>query len=116
MPILLNERRRVWALQGSRTTYGLAVDEEGRLRHLHFGSLLSRLEDLTRTDEISSPLGRDHFFPWEPPEGPNERYEYPPWGGMYYHEPCLKVTFDDGVRDMRLVYERHDTGGEEWVN
>jgi alpha-galactosidase len=116
MPILFDERRRVWALQGSSATYGLTVDDEGRLRHLYFGSSMPRLEDLTRTDELSSPLGREHFLPWEPPEGPNERYEYPPWGGMYYHEPCLKVTFDDGVRDVRLVYDRHDTGDEEGVS
>jgi alpha-galactosidase len=113
MPVLFDERRRVWALQGSNATYGLAVDEEGHLRHLYFGSPIPRLEDLTCTDELSSPLGRDHFFPWESPDGPNERYEYPPWGGMYYHEPCLKATFDDGVRDVRLVYERHDTRDEQ---
>ncbi len=64
MPVLFDERRHVWALQGSSATYGLAVDEEGRLRHLHFGPPLPRLGDLTRTDELSSPLGRDHFFPW----------------------------------------------------
>ena len=113
MPILFDEERRLWALQGSGATYGLAVDEEGRLRHLCFGPPLPRLEDLDRTDEISSPLGRESFFPWESPGGPNERYEYPAWGGMYYHEPCLKATFDDGVRDVRLVYEHHDTGDDD---
>ena len=115
MPILFDEERRLWALRGSGATYGLAVDDVGRLRHLYFGPPLPRAEDLARTDELASPLGRDHFFPWESPEGPNERYEYPAWGGMYYHEPCLKAQFGDGVRDVRLVYERHETRGEERV-
>jgi alpha-galactosidase len=113
MPILFDDERRLWALRSSGATYGLAIDEEGHLRHLYVGPPLPRLEDLARTDEISSPLGREHFFPWESPAGPNERYEYPAWGGMYYHEPCLKATFDDGGRDVRLVYEGHDTGGDE---
>src|SRR5919199_4448159 len=113
MPILFGDERRLWALQSSGATYGLATCREGRLRHLYFGPPLSRLEDLTHTDEITSPLGRVHFFPWESPAGPNERYEYQGWGGMYYHEPCLKATFDDGVRDVRLVYEGHETGGDE---
>ena len=113
MPILFDDERRTWALRSSGATYGLTVDEDGRLRHLYFGPPLPRLEDLARTDEISSPLGREHFFPWESPMGPNARYEYPEWGGMYYHEPCFKATLDDGVRDVRLVYEGHDTVVDE---
>jgi alpha-galactosidase len=112
MPILFDEERRLWTLGGSGVTYGMGIDEEGRLRNFYFGPPLPRLEDLALADELSSPLGREHFFPWESPEGPNERYEYPAWGGMYYHEPCLKATFDDGVRDVRLVYERHETRGD----
>jgi alpha-galactosidase len=115
MPILFDDETRLWALRSGGATYGLTIDEEGRLRHLYFGSPLPHLEDLAGTDEISSPLGREHFSPWESTGGPNERYEYPAWGGMYYHEPCLKAQFEDGVRDVRLVYERHETRGEERV-
>ncbi len=114
MPIVFNAERRAWALQSGGMTYGLAVDQAGRLRHSYFGSLLPRLEDLPRTSDPYLPL-RDRFFPWEPPEGPTERYEYPPWGGMYYHEPCLKATFEDGVRDVRLIYETYSTKGDERI-
>lgn len=102
MPILFDEGRRVWALQGERATYGLGVDGEGHLRHLYFGSLLPGVGDL--------PLASDCRTPFEPPEGPAARYEYPAWGGMYYREPCLMATFDDGVRDVRLVYDDHSMG------
>ncbi len=43
MLILFGGERRLWALRGSRATYGLAVDEEGSLRHLYFNPPLSRL-------------------------------------------------------------------------
>jgi hypothetical protein len=43
MLILFGGERRLWALRGSRATYGLAVDEEGSLRHLYFSLPLSRL-------------------------------------------------------------------------
>lgn len=36
--------------------------------------------------------------------------EYTGWGGMRYAEPCLKVTFDGGVRDLVLKYISHQTG------
>jgi alpha-galactosidase len=99
MPILFDEERCVWALQGSVSTYGLGVDVEGCLRHLYHGASLPRIEDLPAIDPPSLPQT------FEPPGGPEVRYEYPAWGGMFYSEPCLKATFSDGVRDARLVYE-----------
>ena len=38
--------------------------------------------------------------------------EYPGWGGMRFTEPCLKVTFADGVRDLVLKYVSHQVKGE----
>ena len=36
--------------------------------------------------------------------------EYPAYGGLCYHEPCLKMTFADGVRDvvLQFVSEKSD--------
>ena len=58
MPISFDDERRLWALRSSGATYGLTIDDEGRLRHLYFGPSLPRLEDLAHADEIPSPLGR----------------------------------------------------------
>jgi alpha-galactosidase len=102
LPIVFDEERWVWALQGKLSTYGLGVDGEGRLRHLYHGAALLRLHDLPEPGPPSPPR---HF---EPPGGPEVRYEYPAWGAMFYGEPCLKATFSDGVRDVRLVYEGHE--------
>jgi len=38
--------------------------------------------------------------------------EYPGWGGMRYTEPCLKVSFADGVRDLVLKYVSHEVKGD----
>jgi alpha-galactosidase len=102
LPILFDEERCVWALQSNASTYGLGVDGEGRLQHLYHGAALLRLDDLPQS---GPPSPAQHF---EPPGGPEVRYEYPAWGGIFYGEPCLKVTFSDGVRDVRLIYEGHE--------
>ncbi|HZC84017.1 MAG TPA: glycoside hydrolase family 36 N-terminal domain-containing protein, partial [Rubrobacter sp.] len=104
-------------LQGSGITYGLGVDQRGLVRHLYFGASLPRVRDLPDPGvDVFYPLleglpgseaERVHF-PFEPPEGLTPGHEYPAWGGMYYHEPCLKATFSDHVRDVRLIYEDHD--------
>ncbi|MGF1470916.1 MAG: alpha-galactosidase [Rubrobacteraceae bacterium] len=99
MPILYDEKRRRWALQGANVTYGLELDTENRLRHVYFGGALPRIEDL--------PDVKGYYFPFESPHGPGLRYEFPAWGSLYYREPCLRATFADGVRDTRLVYHDH---------
>ena len=105
MPILFDEKRRRWALQGDKATYGMELDEKDRLRHVYFGGLLPRTEDFPDTSS--------YYFPFEHPDGPGLRFEYPAWGSLYYREPCLKTTFADGVRDTRLVYEGHRLGEGE---
>jgi alpha-galactosidase len=102
LAVLFDEERSVWALQGKVSTYGFGVDGEGRLQHLYRGAALLRLEDLPEPSPPSPPQA------FEPPGGPQVRYEYPAWGGMFYGEPCLKATFSDGVRDVRLFYEGHE--------
>lgn len=34
--------------------------------------------------------------------------EYAGWGGYFYGDPGMKVTFEDGVRDLLLFYHAHD--------
>ncbi|CAN5670544.1 hypothetical protein BH24ACT22_BH24ACT22_19450 [soil metagenome] len=99
MPIIFDKERRRWALQGENVTYGMELDEKDQLRHVHFGGLLPRTEDFP---DVSG-----YYFPFEPPNGPGLRFEYPAWGSLYYREPCLKATFADGFQDTRLVYHEH---------
>ena len=99
MPVLFNKEHRRWALQGDNVTYGMELDDKDRLRHVYFGGLLPRTEDFPDTG--------GHYYPFEHPDGPGLRFEYPAWGSFYYQEPCLKAAFADGVRDTQLVYQEH---------
>jgi alpha-galactosidase len=58
LPILFDEERGVWALQGKVSTYGFGVDGEGSLQHLYHGAALLRLEDLPEPGWPEAPQGR----------------------------------------------------------
>jgi alpha-galactosidase len=42
-----------------------------------------------------------------------EAEEYPGWGGPRYYEPALKITREDGVRDLVLHYVSHKITGSD---
>ena len=44
-----------------------------------------------------------------------ETEEYGGWGGCNYAEPALKISFADGVRDLKLRYEGYRIEGENQV-
>src|SRR4029077_2172031 len=50
----------------------------------------------------AAPLRSWQSFSREPHLTPEE---YPGYGGIKYIDPCLKVTFADGVRDVVLRFE-----------
>ncbi len=65
---------------------------------LHWGGRILRDADI-------APARQSRGFAFESPAGLTPE-EFPAFGGMRYHEPCLKVTFADGVRDLDLVFLR----------
>jgi alpha-galactosidase len=95
------EDRKVWLLTTSQSSYAVGVDENGSLRHLYWGAPLWRVQDLPpappRLRDLSS------FDPRQMLE--NE--EFPAWGGPRYYEPALKITRDNGNRDVVLRYVSH---------
>ncbi len=96
MPLWFDEPTRRWVLQGRESTYAFGVDAGGTVQHLYFGRRLAR-----PAQDLPADLG------WQP--------EYPGWSGLYYAEPCLKVTFADHVRHTPLRYERHVVEGSHVV-
>ncbi len=93
---------RVWVLETAHTSYVLGRDASGQIQHVYWGARIPRDEDFSEAQP--SP---EHAF-----EGASsgEFEEYAGWGGMRYAEPCLKVTFDGGVRDLVLKYSSDETG------
>lgn len=92
--------RKQFLLQTATSSYAMGVDANGRLRHLYWGAPLWRLEDLPQ------PAARRDISSFDPKEM-LENEEYPGWGGPRYYEPALKITRDDGNRDLVLTYVSH---------
>ncbi len=89
--------QKTWVIDTDNTTYAVGVNERGELQDLYWGAKLTRPEDLGTPH--SSP-GRASFDTSET----NTNGEYPGWGGVFYAEPCLKLTRADGDRDLVLHY------------
>jgi alpha-galactosidase len=88
-----------WVLETQTTAYALGVNPTGLVVHRYWGARLPYVEDYIP----ASQPGAWASFNAEPQLMPEE---YPGYGDMKYIDPCLKVTFADGVRDVVLRFER----------
>ncbi len=97
--------KKIWLLTTSQNSYAMGLGPDGQLEHLYWDAPLWRADDLqaaTPKHDISS------FGPHQMLE--NE--EYPGWGGPRYYEPALKITRNDGDRDLVLHYVSHHIDGD----
>jgi alpha-galactosidase len=85
----------------------LGVNEQNEVQFAYWGARLQRDADL-------EPVRARAGFAFESEAGLTE-IEYPGWGGLRFAEPCLKVTFADGVRDLVLKYVSHEVQAERLV-
>ena len=100
------EARKIFLLTTRDSSYAMGVAADGALRHLYWGAPLWRAEDIPGAApkrDISS------FDPRQMLE--NE--EFPGWGGPRYYEPALKITREDGDRDLVLRYVSHRIQGDD---
>ncbi|MCU0512113.1 MAG: alpha-galactosidase, partial [Anaerolineae bacterium] len=94
-----------WTLETNTTAYVIGLNSTGDLVQRYWGPWLPYPEDYPPPPEATgwaSFNGRGQLLP----------EEYAPWGGLRYTEPCLKVTFADGVRDVVLRFESAETEDE----
>ena len=96
-PIRYLAPQKTWVIETSNTTYAVGVNERGELQERYWGPKLTRPEDL---GAAHSRPERASFDSSET----NTNGEYPGWGGIYFAEPCLKLTRADGDRDLVLHY------------
>ncbi len=87
-----------WVLETRETAYALGLNAGGVLTHRYWGAKLPRPDDY--------PPAMDSIG-WASFNGPGEIVpeEYPGYAGTKYIDPCLKITFPDGVRDVVLEFE-----------
>jgi alpha-galactosidase len=94
------EREKLWLLSTDRSSYALAVGAHGELQHIYWGPLLRSGADLAPPGTLRDISSVDPYQMLA-----NE--EYPGWGGPLYEEPALKVTREDGNRDLVLRYKSY---------
>ncbi|MFP4321486.1 MAG: alpha-galactosidase [Anaerolineales bacterium] len=100
-----------WLLTTDNTAYTLGLNADGRLVHGYWGPRLPYADDYPLLPTynhypFNSDSAGEYAF-----TGPGHLVpeEYPAHGGVKYTEPSIKATFADGVRDLDMIYELHDT-------
>ncbi len=87
-----------WVLETQSTAYAFGLNEAGLLTHRYWGARLPRPADYPPAPNPG---------PWASFNNPEQLTpeEFPAYAGMKFIEPCLKVTFADGVRDVVLRFD-----------
>ncbi len=124
MGVLFSEIRKMFVLTTDNTAYCLGIDPENNVQHLYWGTRLPYEDDYPDFRKIGPTVGigknrenpsnlslADFYYPYEAGRAViNE--EYVGWGGLNFVEPCLKLTFPDGVRDLVLKYDSHQIASD----
>ena len=95
-----DEAGKIWLLTTRQSSYAFGVDANGSLQNLYWGAPLWRLQDLPA---VPTRRGLSSFDPAETLSAD----EFPAWGGPRYFETALKVTRENGDRDVVLRYQSH---------
>lgn len=103
-PVRYDEARKLWFLSTEHTSYVLGVNELNAVQNLYWGGAIPSEADFP-------PAQTAKAYSFENREGISAE-EYPAWGGMRYSEPCLKVTMEDGDRDLVLKYASNIVRGD----
>ncbi len=86
-----------WVLETRSTAYAFGINPSGMLVHRYWGERLPSQADYPPPPNLPG---------WVSFNGPAQvnPEEYPAYAGPSYIDPCLKVTFSDGVRDAVLRF------------
>ncbi len=86
-----------WILETRNSGYTFGLNDAGLLAHSYWGPRLAYASDYPAPPSPAM---------WAAFNGPAHLTpeEYPGYGGTKYIEPCLKVMFADGVRDVVLKF------------
>jgi len=105
-PVQYLESKKVFLLTTRQNSYALGIAADGALRHIYWGA------PLWRADDLAAPAQRRDLSSFDPRQM-LEAEEFPGWGGPRYYEPALKLSRDDGNRDLVLHYASHRINGNE---
>jgi alpha-galactosidase len=96
MPIYASDNS--WVLETHTTGYALGLNAAGLLTHRYWGARLSGADDYPPAPNPKGWASFNNALQLTPEE-------FPGYEEMKFTEPCIKVTFADGVRDVVLRFE-----------
>jgi alpha-galactosidase len=93
-----------WVLETRSMGYALGLNDAGLLTNRYWGSRLPNGDDYPPAPYLGM---------WASFNNPEQLTpeEYPGYAGIKYTDPCLKVTFADGVRDVVLQFDSAEIVG-----
>lgn len=91
-----DSERRLWVLEGERFAFALGLSPFDTVVQTYFGKKLPFLSDYPDPELVAE-------YPYTVG---SELYQetYMGWSKALFNEPCLKATFADGVRDVKLTF------------
>lgn len=98
--IQYDDHKKIWVLETAQTSYALGVSDSGTINHIYYGEKLPKLSD------YPDAKNEQEWASFTSGEGMS-REEFMGWCKPKYTEPCIKATFQDGVRDVVLTYVDH---------
>jgi alpha-galactosidase len=93
------QQQNMWVLRARHSDYVIRTTPEGKVEHCYWGARQS-------TADYERLQGGQHWFTTSHTERSGE--EIAPWGGLKVAEPGLKVSFANHIRDLCLIYDRHE--------
>jgi alpha-galactosidase len=91
---------KLFVIDAGPTTYVMGINNRNELQHVYWGKTLNRDADLMPARAIPGWASFDLTTATTP-------QEYPAWGAGLFPEPCVKITMQDGDRDIVLHYASH---------
>jgi alpha-galactosidase len=91
---------KLFVIDAGPTTYVMGINNRNELQYVYWGKALNQDTDLTPARTIPGWASFDLTTATTP-------QEYPAWGAGLFPEPCLKITMQDGNRDIVLHYASH---------
>jgi alpha-galactosidase len=101
----IQKRSQYWILETNKTAYAFGINEAGLLVHSYWGSKLTALAD------YPAPLSPNEWASFNKPSQLTTE-EYTGSEDMKFNEPAIKLSYADGVRDVRLRYTSDTIEGE----
>lgn len=99
MAITVSKSKNIFALQGKKTSYIFAVENNQYVRHLHWGKKVENIDDfeVSPIEKIDSQDAAIDIMP----------EEYPPFGDLRYKSTAIKAAFSDATRDLVFEFVGH---------